>query len=268
LAVALNLFTPDCGWAQDAVDGQNEAVEAVEPQVQLQKAQVAYHDAMNKKVRSEQVAGFTYAATVFKRLTAIYPDQAELYMDWGNAAFNASDLGSASLAWRRALLLDPTLKKAKNNLSYIDSLQDFGQKKENVALSSFFFLNDEVTPSERLLWASICFFVAMMLCIPWKESHKRVLRIMAVLPFLIWLWLLTSVLMENAHTQDAVVMHEVTLRNADNAGASSVLASMIEPGACVEVMETRGEWAFVSLPNGVHGWVPLASIERVVPLKD
>jgi hypothetical protein len=63
-------------------------------------------------------------------------------------------------------------------------------------------------------------------------------------------------------------MHEVTLRNADNAGASSVLASMIEPGACVEVMETRGEWAFVSLPNGVHGWVPLASIERVVPLKD
>ena len=229
----------------------------------LQEAQTAYHEAMKEASRSEQVARFSYSAAVFRDLAKKYPHQAALYMDWGNAAFNASDMGSASLAWRRALMLDPTLQKARNNLAYIDSLQDFGQKKKNAALSSFFFLNDKVTPSQRLLWASLFFLVAAMLCVPWSLSHKRALRIASVLPFLVWLWLLASVGMQNDRDGDAVVMHETSLKNADNSGAASVLPFMLEPGVLVEIVQERESWVSVRLPNGVQGWLLASSVERV-----
>lgn len=260
IAFACFVGTPEVSIAQEPV-----AVAGVEQDdgARLSAAQTAYHEAMQKATRSEQVASFSYAATIFRDLAGRYPHEASLYMDWGNAAFNASDYGSASLAWRRALRVDPTLTKAKNNLDYIDSLQDFGQKKENAALSSFFFLNDTMVPAERLLWAAIFFFVAAMLCVPWSEAHKRLMRLVAIIPFLIWLWFLASVGMQDSHDQDAVVMQEVSLRNADNPGAASVLPSMIEPGALVEVVQERGEWTFVRLQNGVQGWMSRSAVERV-----
>ncbi len=277
-AFGLAVMSPDNAQADDGVpsntnvQAQSAASEqmaapvagAAEAADKLANAKKLYHQAMSERDPAKQkqrLRDFNSAAHAYRQLSEMYPQNAALCFDWGNAAFNAKEYGSASLAWRRALLLDPTLSEARANLAYLDSLQNVAPKDENRAFSSFFFLNDKVSADTRLLWASLFFFVGLMLCIPWRESTRRILRYLAVLPLVCWAWLLLSVAMAPSHANDAVVMHETVLRNADNAGAAALMT--LQPGAFVTINDVRGDWTMVVLPNDVQAWVTSSSIERV-----
>ena len=47
------------------------------------------------------------------------PDKPELLADWGNAALGAGDVGVATLAYRRALAIDPSNARAQRNLAWL-----------------------------------------------------------------------------------------------------------------------------------------------------
>ena len=264
LAFGCCAFSPELSRAEDpaAVQAQS-ASEPSAPEERLARANQAYHEAMGLQEHKARLDKFAYASSLFKALSQAYPSNASLCFDWGNAAFYASNFGEASLAWRRAFLLDPTFSKARTNYAYLDSIQNVSEDKSSRTLSSFFFLNDKVSSDMRLLIAALCFFVAMMLCIPWKASCTRILRSIAVLPFIAWMWLLASVAMQPDHSKDAVVMLETALKNADNAGAANVLSDPVQPGVPVSVVETRGDWVMVSVTDGVQGWMNRSAIEYV-----
>jgi hypothetical protein len=73
-----------------------------------------------------------------------------------------------------------------------------------------------------------------------------------------------SLVLENRHADDAVVMDAVVLRAADSAGAPAALAEPLPRGVEVTILERRDSWTRVSLPGGTSGWLPDGAVEPVV----
>ncbi len=257
-------YAPDWAMAQTPAPSVEQQTTSLSLEDQLKAAANAYYAAMAVENRKERLEKFSGAAYQFRALSEAYPDNAKLCLDWGNAAFNAADLGSASLAWRRALLLDPTLENAKSNLSYLDSLLGVKTTQKQTDLSSkFFFLNQTLSVDQRRVAAALLFFFAMLLFLPNKPSVKRVLRPLAILPLIAWLWMLASVVSQDQRNDEVVVMSEVFLKTADNAGSANVSSAPIQSGTPAVIVETRGEWVEVRLPGEGQGWLNVSSIEHI-----
>ena len=252
-----------CFWPLPEALAQSRPAPESETMARWQQAQSAYHEAMQTEDRKSRLARFGYAASLYRELSAQYPDRVELHLDWGNAALNAADMGSASLAYRRALWLSPNQPQARQNLAHIDAILGVEHAGERSTMSAFFFLNDQLTPSTRSGLAALAFLVAGLLLVPWSVRLKRLLRTVAILPCVLWLWFLGSVLAEPSRAGEAVVLQEIWLKTADNTGASNVMSSPLAPGMPVYVLESRDSWVMVRGSNRIQGWVPKSSIEYV-----
>jgi len=75
--------------------------------------------------------------------------------------------------------------------------------------------------------------------------------------------MLVSLVIENRHTDDAVVMDSVILRAADSAGAPAAVSSALPRGTEVTLLERRDSWAKIRLANGTAGWVPDGAVARI-----
>ena len=75
--------------------------------------------------------------------------------------------------------------------------------------------------------------------------------------------MLASVVFEDRHPDDAVVMDDVVLRAADSAGAPAALSQPLPRGVEVTVLERRAAWTRVRLAGGMAGWVPTGAVERI-----
>jgi hypothetical protein len=101
--------------------------------------------------------------------------------------------------------------------------------------------------------------------VPWSGRRRRSLAAVAAIPIAVWLAMLGSVLFEDRHEGDAVVMDAVTLRAADSAGAPAALSQPLPRGAEVEILERRSGWKRIQVANGTSGWVPDGAVETVLP---
>lgn len=227
----------------------------------LTQASSAYHSAMSNTSRPERIAEFKRAYTLFNTLSSRHPNTAEFQVDAGNAALNAADFGHAVLSYKRALLIDPSLTQAQNNLVFIQNTQGDVHHDKSRVLSSVFFLNN-VSEDTRLLLAAILFALGILLIIPWSSKHKHLLRWLSILPFAAWIWLLVGVYSHTSETE-AVVMQETWLKTADNSGASNVQKTALMPGYSVKVLKTAPDWAQVQTGAGILGWIQESDIERV-----
>src|SRR6185436_19035684 len=68
-------------------------------------------------------AAFARAAKGFGEAVRAMPDRPELLTDWGNAALGAGDVATATLAYRRALVIDGGNRRARHNLAWLRSRQ-------------------------------------------------------------------------------------------------------------------------------------------------
>ena len=57
----------------------------------------------------------------FESLTQSHPYAAEIYVDMGNAALGAAELGTARYAFEKAQHLQPRTSRAKQNISWIET---------------------------------------------------------------------------------------------------------------------------------------------------
>ncbi len=135
---------------------------------------------------------------------------------------------------------------------------------DNQALSTLFFLNRSFAPATRLLLAALCFALGACLVLPWRRESRRALIFLSIIPFALWIWLLSSVFTEHNSENDGIVMQEVPLRTADSNGASSLLPYPLPPGTEPTIVESRQHWSQVSLANGQQGWIPASSFEKVM----
>ena len=234
----------------------------------LTKARDSYGRALSEPDRTRRMHAFSEAATRYGQLAQHYPDRPELLADWGNAALGAQELGTAALAYRRALRLDPTLDRARRNLSWVRGrMPNWLAKPESKgAMDSLFFWHYSLTAPERHLIGAAAFFVAVLLCAPWSRSprRRRILRRFAVLFAAIWIAAFASVMLSADAAPGAVVVSDgALLRSADSLGAPATLARPLPAGAEVTLLEARDVWTRVMLADGTSGWLPSSTVEAI-----
>jgi hypothetical protein len=229
----------------------------------LDDGRTAYQQAMTLTDATARKAAFARAAVALSDAARNAPDQPELLTDWGNAALGAGDVATATLAYRRALAIDASNARARRNLGWLRSrLPDAMRPAESSATDALFFFHSWPRP-RRLLVGAVAFAIAILLLVPWGGRRRRALTGVAVLPFAVWLAMVVSLLLEDRHADDAVVMDGVVLRAADSAGAPAALTQPLPRGAEAGIVERRDAWTKIRLANGTAGWVPDGAVQRI-----
>jgi len=147
------------------------------------------------------------------------------------------------------------------NLKWLRSKQgELFRSTSNSATDTLFFFH-AWPRSTRLLAGAIAFALAILLLVPW--GGRRRFTALALLPAAVWIAMTASLLLEDRHPHDAVVMDSVILRAADAAGAPAAMSQALPRGAEVTLLESRDAWLKIRLANGTSGWVPASAVERV-----
>ena len=232
----------------------------------LADGRAAYQAAMTITDATKRKAAFDRAETLLGNAARTQPDRPELLADWGNAALGAGDVGTATLAYRRALAIDPSNARAQRNLAWLrgrapDSMRATGT---GGAADALLFFHDWPR-SRQLLVGGLAFAAVVLLLVPWTGRRRRGLAMLAILPAIVWIAMLVSTLTEDRHAADAVVTDAVVMRAADSAGAPAALVQALPRGTEVTVLEHRSPWTKIRVAGGTAGWVPEGAIEAVAP---
>lgn len=231
----------------------------------LTDGRAAYQAAMALTEASARKAAFARAATLLGDAARANPDHPDLLTDWGNAALAAGDVSTATLAYRRALALDAENPRARHNLAWLRSRQSETVRPADDASGDTLFFFHDWPRSRRLLVGAFAFAAAILLLVPWRGRRHRALAGLALLPAAIWIAMTLSLLLENRHVDDAVVIDDAVLRAADSAGAPAALSQPLPRGAEVTIVEHRDQWTKVRLAGGASGWIPSGAVERIAP---
>jgi tetratricopeptide (TPR) repeat protein len=242
----------------------------------LDEAVAEYQAALEGSNRDERLQRFRRAEILFTQLVAAPGSEvqdhgfqnADLYVNLGNAALGAERLGPAILAYRRALVVDPDHRRALQNLSHARTLlpESVPRPTEGGLLDTFFAWALRLSHSERQNGAAVTFLATaalLAIAIRWRRTAYRNI---AVLPALAWVFFLVTLLLDaRRDTSRAAVVTatEVVARSADSAHAPARFAQPLVSGTEVEVLERRDAWYHVQLANGRDAWLPRSSVEEV-----
>ncbi len=233
----------------------------------LDDGRAAYQEAMELTTNATaRKAAFARAEIALGEVARLTPDRPELLADWGNAALGAGDVATAVLAYRRALALDAGTPRARQNLAWLRNRgpDAFRPPIRSGATDTLLFFHHWPTARKMIVGAA-AFAIAILLLVPWASRRRRSLTGLSVIPFAVWIAMVASVVLEDRHADDAVVMDDVMMRAADSAGAPAALSQALPRGTEVIVLERRDSWTRIRVANGTSGWVPGGAVERIVP---
>ena len=241
-----------------------DATESIEPAVS------AYRGAMESTQRDERLERFRRAERLFAAAIEDSGGSGELYANLGNASLQAERLGPAVLAYRRALLMDPSLERARQNLLHARGmLPDWVPSPPEVGvLDSFFVWHEKVSRSDRLDLAALAFTAAMLSLAASLAFGLISARYLTGLASAVWLALLASLAFDPsraAGSEGVVVAREVLARAADSINAPSRFGEPLPSGTELRILEDRGGWLQIELYNGRNAWVVSSAVERIAP---
>ncbi len=233
----------------------------------LDDGRAAYQEAMELTTNATaRKAAFARAEIALGEAAHRTPDRPELLADWGNAALGAGDVATAVLAYRRALALDAANLRARQNLAWLRGRQPavFHPVIRSGATDTLLFFH-HWPGARKMIVGAAAFAVAILMLVPWTGRRRRALTGLSVIPFAVWIAMIASVVLEDRHADDAVVMDDVVMRAADSAGAPAALSQPLPRGTEVTLLERRDAWTRIRVANGTSGWVPGGAVERIAP---
>jgi hypothetical protein len=159
-------------------------------------------------------------------------------------------------------VIDGANARARKNLTWLREQQP-EPLRAGVASATDALFFQPWPRSRRLIIGAFAFAIAVLLVVPWRGRRRRTIAGLAVLPLAVWAVMTISVVFEDHHADDGVVMTATLLRAADSAGAPAALAAPLPRGTEVTVLEHRDSWTRVRVANGTAGWVEAGAVERV-----
>ena len=193
-----------------------------------------------------------------------------VFYNLGNVYFKQGRIGPAILEYERALRLDPADQDVRDNLELARSqMRDRVPDPELQAPVRMVKETIESMPPDVLsgsflaFWWLTCLFVAG---IPVVRSwmRRRLLAYGAGGLALVAALFATALVyqMQQAAEGVAIVMADrVDVRSGP--GDENTVLFTVHEGTRMEVRNRMEHWTQVSLPNGLSGWVPAESVEKV-----
>ena len=256
------------------------AMDPVDRERVLIKAITEYQTAMESTDREERLERFYRSELLFTRLSQPEPadfgspvNNPDLQVNIGNAAMGAERLGSAILAYRRALTMKPTHHRAVQNLAHARTLLPSWIPRpevESVVSATFRSPLFSSHVADQSI-AIACFLLASTAIAVRLAFPYRAFTVAVWITLLLWISLMGVRGFSKASfdTNPAVVMvPEVIARSADSINAPSSLPGPLPAGTEISMMEQRGDWLRVRLFDRSDVWVVRSSVTPVLADKE
>jgi len=233
----------------------------------LEQALAAYRSAQETSAAADRPAAFARAERLFAAAAAEGTASAELWTNVGTAALQAEHLGTAILAYRRALALDPDHRHAQQNLVHARTLlPSWVPRPEGGGfLDSFLAWQHAMSAGERRGAAALAFFLGAAMLGSALAGGSGALRLFAFVPLVAWGMLVASSVAGATEQGGVIANAETVARAADSRNAPARFAEALPAGTEVTIAETRGEWARIVLADGRDAWVTAAAVDSVDP---
>ena len=193
-------------------------------------------------------------------------DRGAVLYNLGNAYARLGDLPNAIANYRRALLYLPGDRDLRSNLECLRAQRrdHFAVPEESRVLRTLFFWHYDLTYRTRLVLAMAAggLFWLLAAVMLWRRPAwlKCAFAVVAVLAAAMAASTAASMARQRSCPAAVVSASEVTLRQGDSDGYRPALDAPVHAGTEVEVLECRGSWSQVRLPDGLSGWLPNHSL--------
>jgi hypothetical protein len=215
---------------------------------------------------------YSEAALTYQQLVDQSYVDSSLFYNLGNAYYRRGDLGKAILYYERASRLAPRDQDIQANLSFVRG--QILDQYENLADSPLTqwtqTASSKLTQNEMSILALVSFWVLAILIIIYSHSHRPGLRkgLRFALLFVVLVFSLSALTLggrvyaESTSPPGIVVVESVDV--VSNPGEGGITQFTLHSGAKVLLLETRGQWARLSLPGDqIQGWVPTETVDGI-----
>ena len=189
----------------------------------------------------------------------------------GNASYRLGSPGHAALYYRRALAKNPSHAESRQNLRFIERKHG----SISVHYSNYQYLLAKLPMHwwENLLWTGVWLTGLSLLVFPATRPGARFRIVAATL--LVFGPLAASVGALGWHyypndsvfapiERQAVFVVPKAVLHADAARTAPEVIDAPQGSLC-EILRVSGKWAYVSFASKTRGWVPVSSIEKIIP---
>ncbi len=192
-----------------------------------------------------------------------------VFFNLGNAWFKAGEIGRAILAYERALKLMPGDEDVLSNLQFANARKEDKSPEEDVNLPTRLLSTAYGALSADVLavLSSVSLFLtsAATVLLLYSTSRRSLwigLLVLAGAGLFGSGSLLTYRAYGEASASEAIVLAD-EVQGRSGPGDDYLLVFTIHEGTKVAVERLESRWYLVRLPNGIGGWVPGETVERI-----
>lgn len=189
----------------------------------------------------------------------------------GNASYRLGSPGHAALFYRRALTRNPTHAEARQNLRFLE--RKVGAVTIQRPNYQYALGRTHLSLWQNLLAASGWVFAVSLLIFPATRAGSTwrvpaitglvIAPLAAVCAGLAWRYYPNDAEFALPERQAVVITADTQLHTEASRTAPEVIEA--PPGSLLEILRIRGEWAYVAFATGTRGWIPLDTIEKIIP---
>lgn len=191
----------------------------------------------------------------------------------GNASYRSGSPGIAALFYRRALARDVGHEESRQNLRFIE--RKYGSISVQRPEYQFTLTKFPISTWKSILWTGLWLCLLATLVFPATRRGAPLrfaaMVVLVIAPFIVSVGLLGWGFFPNDSefapvSRQAVIIVDGAVLHADAARTSPEVIDA-PPGSLCEVIRVTGDWAYVAFTNKTRGWLPIESIEKIVPEK-
>jgi tetratricopeptide (TPR) repeat protein len=229
----------------------------------LEQANRAFEQALTSKQPQAAQGYYQQAIEAYEQLLAAGHENAKLHYNLGNAYFLRQDLGRAIAHYRRGLRFEPGNERLRANLRYArsqrrDHLEPTPDPTQALVTRVLFWLDDMAlrTQITVALTGFVLFWICAALLLFRRSAMLRWLLAGTACLFL--LFAASTTVVHLRHTQErhgVIVASTAPVRKGNGESYALQFPQPLHSGAEFRILEERGSWLHIRLPNGADGWV-------------
>jgi len=252
--------------------GTSETITAEEISQLSHKANRMFAEADKLAVSDQEKATALYKKSIIRFDRIIKEggiENGKLYYNLGNIYFRTKDIGRAILNYRRAAQYIGNDVNLQQNLEFARNTRkdQIEEKQQTKILKTLLFWHYDSSAKIRLILFTVSFILLWIFsiwCIFIKKSFfKWSISITAALSFLFAGSLLIDYVALQKSIPGVIISQEVVARKGNSESYKKSFKDPLHAGTEFTLIEHRGNWLQVELPDARTCWLPATDVELV-----